>query len=127
MNELSNTVTSVGTFNSMTASLTSNTSLVTMISGLTLEKTADKQVWASGPLAYTITITNQTDIPYLNITLTDKLDTTYINFVDGSLTINEITATNEQYSYNSGTLNISLDQVAAKTVTTIRFRVTKKS
>lgn len=44
MNELNNTATSLGTYNSIPTSLTSNTSVVNMIEGLTLPKDADKKL-----------------------------------------------------------------------------------
>ena len=58
MNELENTVTSVGNYNNIQTTLTSNTSKVNIISGLTLTKEADKQNWSDGYLTYIITIDN---------------------------------------------------------------------
>lgn len=43
MNELNNTATSLGTYNNIPTSLTSNTSVVNIIEGLTLTKDADKK------------------------------------------------------------------------------------
>lgn len=56
MNELNNTVNAVGNYNSIPTSLTSNTSVVTMIEGLTLTKDEDKKNWSSGNLTYKITL-----------------------------------------------------------------------
>lgn len=56
MNKLSNLVTVEGNYNNILTELTSNTSVVNMIEGLTVTKEADKQNWASGNLTYTITI-----------------------------------------------------------------------
>lgn len=55
MNELNNTASANGTYNNIPTSVTSNTSVVNMIEGLTLTKEADKQNWSSGDLTYTIT------------------------------------------------------------------------
>lgn len=46
MNELNNTVTATGNYNNIPTSLTSNTSIVNMIEGLTLTKDADKKNWS---------------------------------------------------------------------------------
>lgn len=43
--ELSNTVRAVGNYNDVPTSITSAVSVVTMISGLTITKTADKPVF----------------------------------------------------------------------------------
>lgn len=48
MNELNNLVTTVGNYNSVPTSLTSNTSVVNMIDGLTITKTANKTNWIDG-------------------------------------------------------------------------------
>lgn len=46
MNELTNIVTAVGNYNNVSTSITSNTSVVNLVSGLTITKEADKQNWA---------------------------------------------------------------------------------
>ena len=127
MNELSNTVSSNGTYNNIPTSLTSNTSVVNIIDGLTLTKTADKQNWGSGSLTYTITIDNQSDMAYENPTVTDVINTNLVKFLDGSVVINNTVATSQQYNYDdsSHTLTVTLDKVAAKSTTTITFRVDK--
>ena len=43
---LNNTAQAVGNYNDIPTSITSTATVVTMISGLTITKTADKQVWA---------------------------------------------------------------------------------
>lgn len=43
MNELTNTVIAVGNYNNIPTQLTSNTSIVNMIEGLSLTKEADKK------------------------------------------------------------------------------------
>lgn len=61
MNELSNISKASGTYNDIPTSLTSNTSVVNVIDGLSLIKEADMENWDSGNLTYTITLDNQTD------------------------------------------------------------------
>lgn len=128
MNELSNSVTAVGTYNNIPTSLTSNTSIVNLIDGLTITKVADKQNWIDGFLTYTVTIDNKTNTSYLNPVITDVINTTLVDFVEDSVTINSSPASSSEYSYDSDThtLKITLAEVAANTDTTITFRVKKK-
>ena len=129
MNELNNTATSIGNYNNIPTSLTSNVSVVNIIDGLSLTKEADKKNWGSGELTYTITIDNQTDTSYVKPIVTDKIDTSLVEFVTGSVMINDTPATESQFSYDAGTstLTINLDDVGATSKTTLTFRVTKKS
>lgn len=127
MNELTNIVTAVGNYNNVSTSITSNTSVVNLVSGLTITKEADKQNWASGALTYTIKISNLTDTLYLNPVLTDEIDTTKVDFVTGSVMLNDVELGQDKYSFNNNTLTINLEQVNAQTTDTITFRVTKKA
>lgn len=128
MNELSNTVTASGNYNNIPTSLTSNTSVVNIIDGLTITKDADKKNWGSGLLTYTITIKNETDTAYASPVITDVIDTTFVDFVEGSVTINDIPATEQQSNYveDTHTLTISLTEVAKTSETIIKFSVKKK-
>lgn len=129
MAELNNTATAVGSYNSIPTSLTSNTSVVNMVEGLTLVKDADKKNWANGILTYTITINNQTDVTYVKPIVTDIIDTSLVEFIPDSVTINDVQATQSQYNYEeaSHTLTVNLDDVAENTTVTLTFSVTKKS
>ena len=129
MNELNNIVTATGQYNSIPTSLTSNTSVVNMIEGLTLTKEADKQNWSSGDLTYTITLKNETDKVYSNLVIKDVINTTLVEFVKGSVTINGNNALESQYSYDEGTstLTINLNDAGPSSTNTLTFRVTKKS
>lgn len=62
--ELRNSATSAGIYNNIPTSITSTVSVVTIIDGLSITKTADKQVWADGILTYTIIVDNQTEKVY---------------------------------------------------------------
>lgn len=99
MNVLNNIVTSVGNYNNIPTSLTSNVSTVSMVEGLTLTKDADKKNWTSGDLTYTIVIDNKTDAAYENPKITDVIDDSLVEFVNDSVTINGVTATSSQYNY----------------------------
>lgn len=128
MNELNNIVTAVGNYNNIPTTLTSNTSVVNIIEGLSLHKEADKTNWGSGNLEYTITIDNQTDKIYAKPIVTDVIDTTLVDFIDGSVEINGVTATQDQYNYNEAThtLTVNLDDVTPSSNSTFTFFVKKK-
>ena len=128
MNELNNTATSVGNYNNISTALTSNTSVVNIIEGLTLIKEADKTNWSGGNLKYTITVNNQTDKTYEKPVITDVIDTDLVEFINGSVIINEIEASTSQYRYNNDThtLSVDLDDVTPSSISTLTFLVKKK-
>lgn len=128
-NELNNTAEAVGNYNNIPTSMTTTASVVTMVSGLTMTKTADKQVWVDGQLTYTITINNQTNNTYSAPTITDVLDPNLITFVDGSVTINDVAATADEYEFETttNTLTVKLKDINASSSTTVKFKVAKKS
>lgn len=126
---LTNTVRAVGNYNSIPTAITSTASVVTMISGLTITKTADKQVWAEGNLTYTIKIDNQSEKTYTEPKITDELDTTKVTFVENSVTIDGSTADTSKYNFDSdtNTLTITLDDIVASNSCTVTFQVSKNS
>ncbi len=128
MNELSNAVTGSGSYEGTPISVTSNTSIVKIVEGLTLVLAADKKYWKDGNLKYTITLNNATDVKYETITISDVIDTKYISFVDGTIEINGAKAQASEYNYDevSHTLTINLDGVEPQESTTINFEVKKK-
>lgn len=127
--ELNNTVTAVGNYNDVPTSITSAVSVVTMIDGLTITKSSDKQNWASGNLTYTVIINNQSEKPYNSPEVKDVLDTTLVDFVQNSVTIDGQAAEQSDYTYDdgSGTLTINLSDIAVSESKTITFQVKKKS
>lgn len=127
MNELTNTVTAVGNYNNIPTQLTSNTSVVNIIEGLTLTKDADKKNWSSGNLEYKITLDNQAEESYTNVKITDEINTTLVTFIKGSVKINNVTATESEASYDDAkhTLTINLTEVAPTSRTTVTFLVEK--
>lgn len=128
MNELTNTVYSNGNYNNIPTSLTSNTSVVNMIEGLTLTKDADKKNWSDGLLTYTIKLNNSTTTPYTNPVITDIINTDLVEFVTDSVKINGVEATSSEYSYDTGThtLTINLNDIEANTEVSVTFNVKKK-
>ncbi len=128
-NELRNTVSALGNYNNIPTEITSLASVVTMISGLTITKTADKTVWADGVLTYTITLNNQATESYTSPVITDIIDISLVDLVQDSITIDSVKATTEEYSYDqqTGTLKVNLQDIAPTSSKTITFQVTKKA
>lgn len=127
--ELKNTVSATGKINEIPTLINSEASVVTMLSGLTITKTADKTVWADRLLTYTITISNQTTVPYVTPIVKDILDTSLVNFVDDSVTIDGVKATAEEANFDTATstLTVNLTDIEAAGTKTITFQVTKKA
>lgn len=125
---LSNTVRVVGNYENIPTSVTSVATVVTMIDGLSITKSADKKVWAEGNLKYTVIITNNTEKTYATPEVTDVLDTSLVTFVDGSVTIDDVSAEEDDYEYteDTGTLKINLEDILASSSKTITFEVSKK-
>lgn len=125
---LSNTASALGNYNDIPTTMASEAILVTMIDGLKITKAADKAIWADGLLTYTIAVINEETLDYKAPVVTDILDDTLVEFVNGSVTIDGVTATEDQYSYNENThtLTILLDDVTASSTRTITFQVKKK-
>ena len=126
--ELNNTTTVVGNYNDIPTSIKSYVSIVTMISGLTVVKVADKQNWADGDLKYTITVTNSAEKPYTSPKITDIIDTSLVEFIPNSVYINSTLATEDEYNFDdaSSTLTINLKDIAVSTSTVVEFKVRKK-
>ena len=126
--ELSNTATVLGNYNSIPTEISTQALVVTMLSGLTVVKTADKMVWSGGELTYTIEVSNQTDQSYESPVITDILNPTLITLVDGSISIDGVTASSSQYSWDeqTGKLTVNLSDIESKQKSTITFKVSKK-
>ena len=126
--ELSNTASVAGNYNNIPTSVTSLVSVVTMIDGLTITKNTDKKIWADGDLTYTIVISNNALKTYEEPVITDVLDNNLIQFVDGSVTIDGASATEQEYQFDSsnGTLTVKLSDIDVSSSKTITFKVRKK-
>ena len=125
---LSNTVSALGNYNDVPTAMASEEVLVTLLDGLKITKTADKPAWADGVLTYTIVLTNDETKPYTAPVVTDIIDNTLVDFISGSVMIEGVAATDDQYSYNENThtLTVLLDDIAATSTRTITFQVKKK-
>lgn len=125
--ELTNIATATGTYNNLPTSMTSDTSAVALIEGLTITKTADQTSWVNGPLTYTITIDNQATETYATPVITDIIDTTLVSFVPDSVYIDGTKAETSQYNYDeeTHTLTVTLTDIPATSKKTVTFQVKK--
>lgn len=128
-NQLSNTASAVGAYNGLPTSITSEAVAVTLVSGLTITKTADKLSWADGNLTYTITINNQATETYTAPVITDIIDTSLVDFVEDSVYINGTKAQTSQYTYDTeaNTLTINLADITPSSTGITTFQVKKKA
>lgn len=104
----------------------SNDVTTTIIEGLTITKAADKSYWVDGPLTYTIEVNNTSGAALSGGVITDILNTSLVTFsttygvqINGSATSN--------YTYNDGTLKVTLPDIANTEKATVTFQVTKNS
>ena len=127
--KLNNTVSVLGEYDGVPTSINSNVLVVNLIDGLTVTKSADKMVWADGVLTFTIEVDNQTEVTYTAPIITDVLDITLVDFVTESVMIDGVKAETSAYTYDAatGTLKVTLSDIAAKGKSTITFQVTKKA
>ena len=107
-------------------SATSLVSVLNLINGLTITKSADKINWIDGYLTYKIVITNTSDGNYENAYITDSLDK-MVEFVSNSLIIDNVVATEDDYDYDAeeNILTTYLNNVDNKTSKIITFQVKK--
>lgn len=126
--ELSNTATVLGNYNNIPTEISTQALVVTMITGLTVSKTADKMVWSEGVLTYTITINNEAEETYTSPVITDMLDTNLITFVNDSITVDGIKLENSKYTWDesTGKLTITLSDIEKSAQRIVKFQVSKK-
>lgn len=126
--ELSNTATTLGNYNDIPTEISTQALVVTMITGLTMTKSADKMVWSEGNLTYKIEVNNQTDKPYTSPKITDVLNPLLISFVPESVKVDDTPLEVSQYTYeeSTGVLSITLPDIGSKEKKIITFEVKKK-
>lgn len=127
--KLNNTASVLGEYDGVPTSVNSEVLVVSLVSGLTVTKSADKTVWADGILTFTIEVDNQTEKSYTAPVITDVLDINLVSFVAGSVTIDGEAADTSKYTYDdaTGTLKVTLNDIVAGGKSTITFQVTKKA
>lgn len=126
--ELNNTATVLGNYNNIPTEISTQTLVVTMLTGLTVTKTADKLIWSEGNLTYKIEINNATNEPYTSPVITDILNPSLITLVKETIKVDDTPLEESQYTYdeNTGKLTISLSDITAQNKKTVTFEVKKK-
>lgn len=126
--ELTNTATVLGNYNSVPTEISTTALVVTMLSGLTVTKSADKPVWSEGNLTYTIEINNATTESYTNPVITDILNPTLITLVKGSIKVDSTMLEESNYTFedSTGKLTITLPDITSQSKKTVTFEVSKK-
>lgn len=125
---LTNQVSIDGQYGNPASAITFASNVVTtkIVQGLTVTKTADKTNWVDGPLTYTVLVENNSGETLTSGSLTDVLDTNLVEFNSTyGVQINSQSSSN--YTYESGTLKITLPDLADTEQATITFQVTRKS
>lgn len=126
--ELTNTATVLGNYNSIPTEISTTALVVTMLSGLTVTKSADKPVWSEGNLTYTIEINNATTEDYTSPVITDILNPTLITLVKGSIKVDSTMLEESNYTFedSTGKLTITLPDITSQSKKTVTFKVSKK-
>lgn len=126
--ELTNTATVLGNYNNIPTEISTQALVVTMISGLSVTKTADKMIWSEGDLTYTIVVNNQTKESYTSPVITDILNTSLVTFVNDSVTVDNVKLETSQYTWDdsTGKLTINLSDIDSKAKKTVAFKVSEK-
>lgn len=126
--ELANTATVLGNYNSVPTEISTTALVVTMLSGLTVTKSADKPVWSEGNLTYTIEINNATTEDYTSPVITDILNPTLITLVKGSIKVDSTVLEESNYTFedSTGKLTITLPDITSQSKKTVTFEVSKK-
>ncbi len=126
--ELSNSASVLGNYNNIPTEISTQTFVVTLISGLTVTKTADKVIWSEGNLTYKIEVINQTDLPYTSPVITDILNPTLIALVNNTIKIDDNIISSSLYTYeeDTGKLTITLPDIESKGKKVVTFEVSKK-
>lgn len=122
---LVNSVSVNGTYDAEPLILTSNTVVTQIISGITVQKSADKDRWAEGELTYSITIANNADNSFETPKIVDVLNPDLIKLVPNSVKVN---GTDAQYTYDEsvGNLTVDIATIAVGASSVITFRVQQK-
>lgn len=129
MNKLNNIALAKGNYNNIPTLITSNKFTVNLTNELTITKESKKTNWTSGNLTYTITITNKTNKSFEKPVVTDIIDTSLVDFIEGSVKIDNVISRNNQYNYNTTThiLTINLKDITPYQTIQLNFSLRKRA
>lgn len=88
--ELTNQATILGNYNDIPTEISTQALVVTILTGHTVTKSADKMVWSDGNLTYKLEVNNQTENAYTSPVITDILNPDLIKLVDDTIKIDGI-------------------------------------
>lgn len=127
MDELTNHAEAVGTYNLHETEIKSNSVTTILITNLEITKSANKFIWATGNLRYTITVSNPNSGSVQDIIINDILNPELIRLVIDSITINGVPAGYGNFTYNeeTGLLSIFLNTINSNQNIEIEFAVIK--
>lgn len=128
MNELNNFATVIGNYNDLQTTIQSDSITTLLINNLEINKSANKSIWATKNLIYTITIVNPTSVRFENVTVTDILNPTFVRLIVESLRINKIPVGYDYVNYDdsTGLLNIIIPIIEPNQTVVINFAVMKQ-
>lgn len=132
MSKLINSALAEGKYNNILTSITSNVNVVniedSVIGGIDIVMSADKVNWNNGNLTYIVKVDNSADKVFDNTFVRYDIDNNLVEFIDGSVMINDVPASEEQYVYdlNNNTLVIKLDSILPYEDVVLSFDVRKK-
>lgn len=125
--ELTNQATILGNYNDIPTEISTQALVVTILTGPTVTKSADKMVWSNGNLTYKLEVNNQTENAYTSPVVTDILNPDLIKMVDNTIKIDGTLIDESEYTYDEspGKLTINLPTINSKEET-VTFEVSKK-
>lgn len=122
--ELTNQATILGNYNDIPTEISTQALVVTILTGPTVTKSADKMVWSDGNLTYKLEVNNQTENTYTSPVVTDILNPDLIKLVDNTIKIDGTLIDESEYTYDesTGKLTINLPTINSKEET-VTFEV----
>lgn len=116
-----------GTFQTLPLQVDTNLVSIALIDEITATLTADRTIWATGPLTLTVTVNNTSlTEDYTSLKGVDVLDTATVVFEENSVVDGSGTPiTNYTYTSGTGTLEVPLEDLAAGETTTYKFKVNR--
>lgn len=125
--ELTNQATILDNYNDIPTEISTQALVVTILTGPTVTKSADKMVWSDGNLTYKLELNNQTENAYTSPVVTDILNPDLIKLVDNTIKIDGTLIDESEYTYDesTGKLTINLPTINSKEET-VTFEVSKK-
>lgn len=123
--ELTNQATILDNYNDIPTEISTQALVVTILTGPTVTKSADKMVWSDGNLTYKLEVNNQNENAYTSPVVTDILNPDLIKLVDNTIKIDGTLIDESEYTYDesTGKLTINLPTINSKKEKAVTFEV----